>query len=88
MAEEHKEEILTRHQLYYALNREKRIAYQLEKYYNKPEVAARRLELENKRAEKEAERVRLQEERARKREERARSAHALNKPNSGALKNT
>ena len=46
---------LTRHQRYHALNREKRISYQLERYYNNPDVIAKREERERKKAEKEAE---------------------------------
>ena len=46
---------LTRHQRYHALNREKRINYQLERYHNDPDVIAKREAREKAKAEREAE---------------------------------
>ena len=70
---------LTRHQRYHALNREKRISYQLERYYNNPDVIAKREERERKKAEKEAEKTAKQQEKKRKQDERTALALATKK---------
>ena len=46
---------MPRHQRYYALHRDEKLAKDKERYNNKPEVIAKREEKERKRAEKEAE---------------------------------
>ncbi len=78
---------LTRHQRYHALNREKRISYQLERYYNNPDVIAKREERERKKAEKAAEKEAKkaaekeakQQEKKRKQDERTALALATKK---------
>ena len=78
---------LTRHQRYHALNREKRISYQLERYYNNPVVIAKREERERnkeknaaeKEARKAAEKEAKQQEKKRKQDERTALALATKK---------
>ena len=70
---------LTRHQRYHALNREKRISYQLERYYNNPDVIAKREERERKRIAREAEQEAKRQEKNRIREERTALALATKK---------
>jgi hypothetical protein len=85
--EETQEIKLSRHQRYHALNREKRISYQLERYYNNPEVIAKREERERKKAEREAEKAikkaaekeAKQQEKKRKQDERTALALATKK---------
>jgi hypothetical protein len=48
---------MPRHQRYYALHREDKLAKDKERYNNKPEVIAKREERERKRIEKEAEKI-------------------------------
>jgi len=80
-------ESLTRHQRYHALNREKRIAYQMERYNNNPEVIARRAEREALQQKTKEERLALKEaekelkriEKERKQQERTALALATKK---------
>ena len=70
---------LTRYQRYHALNREKRINYQLERYHNDPKVIAKREAREKAKAEREAEQQRKRLEKERIREERIKIAIASKK---------
>ena len=79
---------LTRHQRYHALNREKRISYQLERYYSNPEVIAKREERERKKAEREADKEAKQQEKKRKQDERTALALATKKVPKAALTST
>ena len=81
------DESLTRHQRYHALNREKRIAYQMERYNNRPDVIARRAERdalqqktkEERTALKDAEKELKRIEKERKQQERTALALATKK---------
>jgi len=70
---------LTRHQRYHALNREKRISYQLERYYSNPDVIAKKEERERKKAEKEADKEAKRQEKKKLQEERTALALATKK---------
>ena len=60
---------MTRNQRYHALNREERCSKRMERYYNSPEVIAKREERERKKAENEL--VKKVEQEAKKAEKRA-----------------
>jgi hypothetical protein len=77
--EETQEIKLTRHQRYHALNREKRISYQLERYYSNPDVIAKREERERKKAEREADKEAKRQEKKKLQEERTALALATKK---------
>ncbi len=70
---------LTRYQLYHALNKEKRIKYQLERYHNDPEVIAKREAREKAKAEREAQKEEKRLEKERIRQERIKIALASKK---------
>lgn len=70
---------LTRHQRYHALNREKRISYQLERYYSNPDVIAKKEERERKKVEREAGKEAKRQEKKKLQEERTALALATKK---------
>ncbi len=70
---------LTRYQMYHALNRDKRINYQLERYHNDPEVIAKREAREKAKAEREAQKELKRLEKERIRQERIKIALASRK---------
>jgi hypothetical protein len=94
--EETQEIKLSRHQRYHALNREKRISYQLQRYYSNPDVIAKREERERnkeknaaeKEARKAAEKEAKQQEKKRKQDERTALALATKKVPKAALTST
>jgi hypothetical protein len=61
---------MPRHQRYYALHREDKLAKERERYNNNPEVIARREERERKRIEKEAEKEAKRIEKGKARQEK------------------
>jgi hypothetical protein len=86
--EETQEIKLSRHQRYHALNREKRISYQLERYYSNPDVIAKREERERKKAEREADKEAKRQEKKKLQEERTALALATKKVPKTALTST
>jgi hypothetical protein len=68
------EKKMTRNQRYHALNREQRCAKRMERYYNSPEVIAKKEERERSKAEKElAKRAEQEAKKAEKRAEKERA---------------
>jgi hypothetical protein len=64
---------MTKEQRYYALHREQKIAKDLERYHNRPDIIAKREERERKKAEKEAEKTKKKmEEKELKQQEKER----------------
>lgn len=70
---------MTRNQRYHALNREERCSKRMERYYNSPEVIAKREERERKKVEQEAKKAEKRAEMERTRREMLQLAIATRK---------